>query len=343
MGDEVIICGKLMNYKGNTPETVSGEAYLYSLNGQTDGGGSGSGQASGDGTLTNPYNPLGAINAVSGLTWTSNTDYQKTGEVYVKGKISRIATKGTFAESGDFGNASFWISEDGKTSNEFQCYRILYLGNQKYTSGTDIKVGDEVIICGKLMNYKGNTPETVAGEAYLYSLKSQSGGGSSSGGDTSGEVLTALVNGNFETWSGGLPTGWKSASTASSATLSQSTDAHGGSYSVNVNGKESGNVRLASQEIKLAAGTYVFSFWAKATTADAVQARPGYVAVVDGAVSGSYNYTDYVDLSTSWKQFSYEFTLSAETTLCLVVMNPKKSDYSSGKDILIDDAALTKK
>ena len=42
MGDEVIICGKLMNYKGNTPETVSGKAYLYSLNdGGTPGGGGG--------------------------------------------------------------------------------------------------------------------------------------------------------------------------------------------------------------------------------------------------------------------------------------------------------------
>ena len=35
-GAEVIIYGKLMNYKGNTPETVSGKAYLYSLNGKTE-------------------------------------------------------------------------------------------------------------------------------------------------------------------------------------------------------------------------------------------------------------------------------------------------------------------
>ena len=92
----------------------------------------------------------------------------------------------------------------------------------------------------------------------------------------------------------------------------------------------------------MAAGSYTFSFWAKATTSDVAQARPGYVPVTDGTV-GSYAYGDYANLSTSWQQFSYDFTLDAETTICLVVMNPKKSSYSSGKDILIDDATLTKK
>ena len=183
VGDEVVICGELMNYRGNTPETVANSAYLYSLNGEggEGGGGGTSGTPKGTGTLADPYNPLGAANAVKDLTWTSNTDYQKTGDVYVKGIISRIADKGTFTEGGTYGNASFYISEDGAQKDEFYCFRILYLGNVKYTGGEDIKVGDEVIVCGKLMNYKGNTPETVAGEAYLYSLNSQGGGGGGTG------------------------------------------------------------------------------------------------------------------------------------------------------------------
>ena len=124
--------------------------------------------------------------------------------------------------------------------------------------------------------------------------------------------------------------------------MEKSTDAHGGSFSVIVKGVESKNVRLASQEITLEAGTYTFSFWIKATTTDASQARPGYVPVADGT-AGNYAYGDYTTLSTSWQQVSYEFTLSASTTVCLVVMNPKKSNYSSGKDFIIDDATLTKK
>ena len=353
VGDEVIICGKLMNYRGNTPETVAGEAYLYSLNGATDsgsggGGSGGSGEAKGDGSKGNPFNAVAAANAVKDLTWTSNTEYDKTGDVYVKGKISKIANNGTYTGGGTYGNASFYISEDGSQSDEFYCFRILYFDNKKYESGqTDIKVGDEVVVYGKLMNYRGNTPETVAGEAYLISLNGATDGGSGSGGGGSegggGSAVTSLTNGNFETWADGLPTGWKSASTASSATLSQSTDAHGGSYSVLVVGDAANNKRLATQEITLAAGDYTFSIWIKATTEDVAQARLGYVPVTGGKV-GNYAYAkDYSNLSTSWQQFSYDFTLSAETTVCLLVMNPKASSYSSGKDILVDDATLTKK
>ena len=180
VGDEVIICGQLMNYKGNTPETVAGKAYLYSLNGNTGGGDTPppAGDPKGTGVKDDPYNPAAAINAVKDLTWTDNNTFDATGDVYVKGKISRIADKGTFTEGGTYGNASFYISEDGSSAGEFYCFRVLYLGNKKFESGqTDIKVGDEVIICGQLMNYRGNTPETVAGKAYLYSLNGDTGGG----------------------------------------------------------------------------------------------------------------------------------------------------------------------
>ena len=179
VGDEVIVCGQLMNYRNNTPETVASKAYLYSLNGKTaGGGGTPEGDAKGTGTIEDPYNPAGAAAAVKNLTWTSNDVYDTTGEVYVKGKISRIAGKGTFTEGGTYGNASFYISEDGKKGNEFYCFRVLYLGNKKFESGnTDIKVGDEVIVCGQLMNYRGNTPETVASKAYLYSLNGKTAGG----------------------------------------------------------------------------------------------------------------------------------------------------------------------
>ena len=196
VGDEVIICGKLMNYRGNTPETEAGKAYVYSLNGET-GGGSGeeeTGEPKGTGTLEDPYNPAGAAAAVKDLTWTSNEEYESTGDVYVKGKISRIVNKGTYTESGTFGNASFFISEDGEQSGEFQVYRALYLGNKKFESGqTDIKVGDEVIIYGKLMNYRNNTPETVSGKCYLYSLNGVTGGDVPGPGGESEDLKTATI------------------------------------------------------------------------------------------------------------------------------------------------------
>lgn len=302
-----------------------------------------SGKASGDGTLQNPYNPTAANKLASSLGWKTTTEYETSDNVYVKGKISKINE--TYTASGNNGNATFFISEDGtEESDQFQCYRILYLGNKQYTSGTDIKVGDDVVIYGKLMNYRGNTPETVAKGAYLYSLNgnTEGGGDDTGGGDTGGGTEVSLTNPGFETWANDLPTGWKSASTASSATLVQSTDAHTGSYSCTIKGDEGNNKRLASQEMTLAAGDYTLTFWVKPTTEDAVQVRPGYVPVTDGT-AGSYKYGDYVTLTSGWQQVTYTFSLTAETTICLVVMNPKKSNYSSGKDVLVDDFVLTKK
>ena len=197
VGDEVIIYGKLMNYRNNTPETVSGKCYLYSLNGVTGGDEPGpgpSGDPKGTGTLEDPYNPAGAAAAVKDLTWTSNEDYESTGDVYVKGKISRIADGGTYTAAGTYGNASFFISEDGEQSGEFQVYRALYLGNKKFEEGqTDIKVGDEVIIYGKLMNYRNNTPETVSGKCYLYSLNGVTGGDEPGPGGESEDLKTATI------------------------------------------------------------------------------------------------------------------------------------------------------
>ena len=214
VGDEVVIYGKLMNYRGNTPETASG-CYLYSLNGDTGtgGGGGGSDEAKGTGTLADPFNPAGAVNAVKDLTWTSTTEYQTTDEVYVKGKISKIADKGTYTDGGTYGNATFYITETGEsTGTEFYVYRILYLGNKKYESGqTDIKVGDEVVIYGKLMNYRGNTPETASG-AYLYSLNGvteNTGGGGGGGGTTDETYFTETFEtsqGNFTIDNKTMPT-----------------------------------------------------------------------------------------------------------------------------------------
>ena len=179
VGDEVIVCGQVVNYRGNTPETVQNGAFLYSLNGKTDGGYTPSteGEAKGSGTQADPYNVAAALKAVKNLTWTANDNYQKVGPYYVSGKVSRVKEGESFTTSGNFGNATFWISDDGGTENEFQCYRVLYLGNKKYTSGDDVKPGDSVVICAELMNYRGNTPETVQGTGYLYSLNGKTDGG----------------------------------------------------------------------------------------------------------------------------------------------------------------------
>ena len=132
------------------------------------------GEAKGDGSLQNPFNPVGAIKYAQSL----GADKPSDKEVYIKGIISKVAANGYYAQSGTYGNATFYISEDGSSTDEFYIFRALYLENKAWVSGqTDIKAGDEVIVCGKVINYKGNTPETYQvnkdGEkynSYLYSL-----------------------------------------------------------------------------------------------------------------------------------------------------------------------------
>jgi len=173
VGDEVIICGKVTNYMGNTPETVTNKSYIYSLNGKTAEGGSDTpttGEAKGNGTLDNPYNSIAANQLASSLA-----DGAESEAVYIKGKIASI--KEEF--STQYGNATFYISDDGTDNGTFYVFRTLYLGNQKYSGGENIKVGDEVIIYGKVCNYMGNTPETVQNGSYLYSLNGKTAEGGS--------------------------------------------------------------------------------------------------------------------------------------------------------------------
>ena len=167
VGDSVIICGKVVNYKGNTPETVANKSYLYKLNGVTSSGGGSTptpaAEPKGTGTLADPFNVQAALNYTKALAADTETET----EVYIKAKVSTI--KNNYVAD-NYGNATFYVSDDGTANNEFYCYRTLYLGNEKYTKGLKLKVGDEVVICGKVVNYKGNTPETVANKSYLYSL-----------------------------------------------------------------------------------------------------------------------------------------------------------------------------
>ena len=193
-GDKI----KIHGYRGSFNDKIE-VVYAWFIEKVAGGGDTPSGN--GSGTLADPYTPAGAINAVKDLTWTNNTTYDKTEKVYVKGKISRIASKGTYGESGTYGNASYWISADGTENEEFQIFRSLYFNGEKYTEGTDIKVGDEVVVYGALMNYKGNTPETVAGENWLYSLNGKTDGGSGGGGDTpAGTSVSFATNSSAQTW-----------------------------------------------------------------------------------------------------------------------------------------------
>ena len=344
-GATVVVCGKLVNYGSSnpTPETAQGSGKLISVNGQAPevegggGGGESADQPKGTGTVDNPFNVAAAVAKCQEAGGTATADVY-----YVTGIVDADYTVDSYK------NATFDMVDNGFTQ-KFKAYRVFGPNGEGLKQGYKIPKGATVVVCGKLVNYGSNnpTPETAQGSGKLISVNGQApelDNGEGGGGDSGGGAATELTNGNFETWeSDAQPTGWKSASSASSATLAKSTDAHGGSFSCIVKGDAAANKRLGSQEIKLAAGTYNFSIWVKPTTSNVAQVRPGYVPIDATGKAGSYKYGEYATLTAGWQQVSTEFTLDAETTVCLVVMNPKASNYSSGEDVLVDDATLTKK
>ena len=118
----------------------------------------------GTGTLEDPYNAAGVLAFINTLEGSNKSE----NDVYVKGKVSSVK----YAFDAEHGTATFDISDDGTTSgSQFTCYSVYTLGNQAWVEGnTQVAVGDEVIICGKVYKYNGSIPETASKEAYIYSL-----------------------------------------------------------------------------------------------------------------------------------------------------------------------------
>lgn len=442
VGDKVIVYGQLVYFNQKTPEFTQGN-YIYSLNGQIAGGGE-TGEAKGTGTKDDPFNVAAAIAKCKEIGTTPSTD-----KYYVKGIAQEDATA-----DASYNNITFDIA-DTEGGAKFKCFQVKGTDGKPLPSGFTIKKGDEVVVYGPIYNYKGNTPETAGqsaayivsvngkatgegggggntpstdakkvtvaefnaaevndnvwyqltgtvenlkdgdqygnfdlkdetGSVYVYGLLSEKGGekkkfqdlaaakgikngskitiigtrgvhndkievmnayfvsieggggsGEQGGGD-SGDSQTG-DNGGFEKWTNDAPDNWTTTSTAGNATLSQSSDAHSGSYSVKVGGTSSSNKRLGYKELQLKAGSYTLKFYAKAATSTGASVRPGYVPVTNGAV-GSYTYGDYVNdiTNSSWVEVTHTFDLTSDGVYSIVIMNSK----NPGGDVLIDDLTL---
>lgn len=330
-GDEVVICGKVDNYQG-TKEFLVGN-YIVSLNGQggTTTPDTPAGEAKGTGTEADPFNSVAANNLATSLGSGEVSDK----EYYIKGKIQEI--KDQFAAQ--FGNATFYIA-DNENSQKFLIFRTYYFGGEKWKEGDgQLKIGDEVVVCAKLINYMGNTPETNQGGKLISVNGKTSIEGGSETPDTPSSGDTTTPNGNFETWVDGKPNNWKTASTACNATLTQSTDAHNGKYSVKVGGSTTANKRLGYKEMELKAGTYKIKYYVKAATETGASVQSGFVDITAEGKAGNYVYSGYINdiPNTKWTLVEQELVIPSDGKYCIVIMNAKKP----GGDVLIDDLTLT--
>lgn len=330
-GDEVVICGKVDNYQG-TKEFLVGN-YIVSLNGQggTTTPDTPAGEAKGTGIEADPFNSVAANNLATSLGSGEVSDK----EYYIKGKIQEI--KDQFAAQ--FGNATFYIADD-ENSQKFLIFRTYYFGGEKWKEGDgQLKIGDEVVVCAKLINYMGNTPETNQGGKLISVNGKTSIEGGSETPDTPSTGDTTTPNGDFETWVDGKPNNWKTASTACNATLTQSTDAHNGKYSVKVGGSTTANKRLGYKEMELKAGTYKIKYYVKAATATGASVQSGFVDITAEGKAGNYVYSGYINdiPNTKWTLVEQELVIPSDGKYCIVIMNAKKP----GGDVLIDNLTLT--
>ena len=123
------------------------------------------------GTATNPYTASEIAKLLLGGT-TFDED------IYIKGKVSDIL----YDFSTYNGTGTFWISDDGtcnlsddkkKTNDpthDFEVYSVYWFGGEAWTEGkAQVRIGDEVIVCGKTTVYNG-VAETASKKAQLYSV-----------------------------------------------------------------------------------------------------------------------------------------------------------------------------
>ena len=174
---ELLICGNIETYfgatglKSATYAKIDGKEIGKKPGDTTPGTGTEiKGEAKGDGSEANPFNSVAAQKYTAALEADKATDK----EFYIKGKVQEIK----FQYSTKYGTASVYIADDAN-STKFYVFGVRYFGGEKWKEGDmTLKEGDEIVVCAKLINFKGNTPETnQGGKLISVNGKTSAGGG----------------------------------------------------------------------------------------------------------------------------------------------------------------------
>ena len=173
-GMKVKITGNLMKFVKNeqvTPEIKNATVEILENGGDTptptiEGG-----------TIEDPYTVAEALQIINDGTYTS-------AKVYVTGKISEIKEINT-----EYGNATYFISDDGTKTTQLQVFRGTSLGGEKFQETDELAVGDKVTVYGTLTMYQNTTPEITGSQ--LYELNGEiAGGGNGGNGGNDGDATS---------------------------------------------------------------------------------------------------------------------------------------------------------
>ena len=120
--------------------------------------------ATGSGTANDPYNVFAAIQKAKSLVAFNSGDEansENSANVYTKGKVVSVEIDPSY------GNATYYISADGTTETQLEVYRGKYIDGANFLMKDQLKVGDEVVVYGTIVNFKGNTPEYTTGSKII--------------------------------------------------------------------------------------------------------------------------------------------------------------------------------
>ena len=115
---------------------------------------------SGNGTASSPYNVAAALEKAKSLQAYNSGDEltsSNSAEVYTAGKVVSVEIDPSF------GNATYYISADGTSTVQLEVYRGKYLEGVSFTTKDQLKAGDDVVVFGTIVNFKGDTPEYTTG------------------------------------------------------------------------------------------------------------------------------------------------------------------------------------
>ncbi len=144
-----------------------------------------------DGTASSPYTVKEANAIITNLgTGSSSTTLKDSSASYTYGVITSIDNVST-----SYGNATFNIKSDNE---EIIVWRAYDLGNVKFTDENAIKVGDEVVVYGTLMNYQ--TKYEISDKPYIYTLNGSTTRDNGSSGDNTGDNTGGNTGDNTDTY-----------------------------------------------------------------------------------------------------------------------------------------------
>lgn len=127
----------------------------------------------GDGSTNNPFNVTAAIAKCMEVGTTTSSQ-----KFYIKGYVAADVAVDT-----KYGNITFEIADSKDGGPRFTAYQMAGSDGKKLADNFKLSKGDEVVICGKVVNYNGSKPETEGqGKSIIVSVNGKDTKGASTGG-----------------------------------------------------------------------------------------------------------------------------------------------------------------